>query len=136
MPGQLRVTFARLVALCALALGVLAMHHVTTGTLADSASASGSASHHGPGPGGDSAPAAPGDPSDPGHAPDHGAFHLCLAVLVAATLTLAIWLLLRTARAQRVRLHRAAGPGGRAGRGPPFARTTSAFLSSLCILRV
>jgi len=134
MPGQLRVTFARLVALCALALGVLAMHHVTTGTLADSGS--GSASHHGPGLGGDSGPAAPGDPGDPGHAPDHGAFHLCLAVLVAATLTLAIWLLLRTARAQRVRLHRAAGPGGRAGRGPPFARTTSAFLSTLCILRV
>lgn len=129
MPGQLRVTFARLLALCALTLGALAMHHVTTGTLAESASTS----HHGPGHAGSPAPAAP---DDSGHPPDHGAFHLCIAVLVAATLTLAIWLLLRTARAQRVRPRRAAGPGGRAGRGPPFAPTTSAFLSSLCILRV
>ena len=128
MSGQLRVTFARLLALCALTLGVLAMHHVTTGTLTESTSTS----HHGSGHAGQPEPATP----DPGHAPDHGAFHLCLAVLVAATLTLAIWLLLRTARAQRVRPRRAAGPGGRAGRGPPFAPTTSAFLSSLCILRV
>lgn len=132
MPGQLRVTFARLVALCALTLGVLAMHHVTTGTLAEPTASS----HHGPGHDGHPAPDPSGAPDDTGHAPDHGAFHLCLAVLVAATLTLAIWFLLRTARARRIRLPRAAGPAGRAGRGPPFAPTTSAFLSSLCILRV
>lgn len=129
MPGPLRVTFARLVALCALTLGVLAMHHVTTGTLAEPAvSSQHEAGHRGQ-------PAQP-KPDDPGHAPEHGAFHLCLAVLVAATLTLAVWLLLRTARAQRVRLRRAAGPAGCSGRGPPFHPTTSAFLSTLCILRV
>ncbi|PTR30197.1 hypothetical protein C8K36_10245 [Rhodococcus sp. OK519] len=129
MPGQLRVTFARLVALCALTLGVLAMHHVTTGTLSGSAAAFQHGSGHSDHP---TQPV----PDDPSHTPGHGAFHLCLAVLVAATLTIAIWLLLRTARAQRIRLRRAAGPGQRAGRGPPFAPTTSTFLSTLCILRV
>ncbi len=54
-------------------------------------------SHHGPGHDGHPAPDPSGAPDDTDHAPDHGAFHLCLAVLVAATLTLAICLLLRTA---------------------------------------
>ncbi|MGF7121046.1 DUF6153 family protein [Rhodococcus sp. AG1013] len=133
MRAQVRVSFARLAALCALAFGVLAMHHVTTGPLVSTPSGADSAHHalgHQSGTGSD------GSADAPIHPPDHDSFHMCLAVLLAATLTLAVWLLLRTAREQRVRPRRASGPARRAGRGPPFAPSTSVFLSSLCILRV
>ncbi|CAM2800583.1 DUF6153 domain-containing protein [Prescottella defluvii] len=127
------MSFARLAALCALVFGVLAMHHVTTTPLASAAPGSDSA-HHTVGHQAGAGPEMPADP--PIHPPDHDSFHMCLAVLLAATLALAVWLLLRTAREQRVRPRRASGPAGRAGRGPPFAPSTSVFLSSLCILRV
>ncbi len=132
MAGQVRASIIRVAALCALAFGVLAMHHVTTAPLAPSAAVGHHGSEHATG-----ASESPMDPAPaPDHPSDHLGFHVCLAVLLAATLTLAVWLLLRTARARHVRIHRASGPARRAGRAPPFVPTTSAFLSSLCILRV
>ncbi|MBM4608110.1 hypothetical protein GS416_05260 [Rhodococcus hoagii] len=134
MPGQLRVTFARLVALCALTLGVLAMHHVTTGTLAEPTASS----HHGPDmtatphrtravrptnrrprPRSRGLPPLPrsarrGDPSPSRSGCSCGPPRT------------------RASACPEQRDLQA----GRAGRGPPFAPTTSAFLSSLCILRV
>ncbi|GAB2659568.1 DUF6153 family protein [Prescottella soli] len=132
MAGQLRASITRSAALCALVFGVLAMHHVTAAPLGPVVTVG----HHGTqhATGGSESPT---DPTPaPGHPGDHPAFHMCLAVLLAATLALAVWLLLRTARVQRVRIHRASGPARRAGRAPPFTPTTSEFLSSLCILRV
>ncbi|MDH6282952.1 DUF6153 family protein [Prescottella agglutinans] len=132
MAGHVRASITRAAALCALVFGVLAMHHVTTAPLGPIAAVG----HHGQ----EHAMAGSESPTDPtpapGHPTDHPAFHMCLAVLLAATLALAVWLLLRTARAQHVRIHRASGPARRAGRAPPFTPTTSEFLSSLCMLRV
>jgi len=132
MAGQVRASITRFAALCALAFGVLAMHHVTTAPLGPVAAVGHHGSEHATG-----GAASPMDPAPaPDHPTDHLGFHACLAVLLAATLTLAVWLLLRTARAQHVWVHRASGPARRAGRAPPFVPTTSEFLSSLCILRV
>lgn len=134
MSGPVRASITRLAVLCALVFGVLAMHHVTTGTIGPTAPAE--SAHHSSehtGPTGDASGDAPA-PSPGGH---HGGFHMCLAVLLAATvLTITAWLLVRTARARPMRARRAAGPAAHAGRAPPFAPTTSVFLSSLCILRV
>ncbi|QBJ97818.1 hypothetical protein ERC79_19130 [Rhodococcus sp. ABRD24] len=141
MPADLRVSLTRLAALCALVFGVLAMHHVTTETLTgvgagmgvDAADTASLRQHHGP----DQISSSGADPEPaPVHPPEHNSFHMCLAVLLTATLALVVWLLLWTGREQRVRRHRTAGRAGRAGRGPPFAVPTSVFLSLLCVLRV
>lgn len=131
MAGQVRASITRFAALCALVFGILAMHHVTIAPVDPPAAAG----HHGSEHAGGSESPTDQAPA-PDHPSDHLGFHMCLAVLLAATLTLAVWLLLRTARAQHVRIHRASGPARRAGRAPPFVPTTSEFLSSLCILRV
>ncbi len=108
------------------------MHHVTTAPLD-------TAPLHTTTVDSTAAAAAPDDTDHP--APthdgrDHAGFHMCLAVLLAAALTLAVWLLLRTARSSRPRPRVTSGPVTGAGRAPPFAATTSTVLSTLCILRV
>ncbi|QCQ90344.1 DUF6153 family protein [Rhodococcus sp. SGAir0479] len=135
MPGQVRASLTRLAALCALVFGILAMHHVTTGTLGAAGPAV--SAHHpaeqaAPGPS-----AAADDAPAPAHGRDHAGFHMCLAILLAAALlAVTAWLLLRTARGGPARPRRPSARAGGVGRAPPFARTTSVFLSSLCILRV
>lgn len=133
MPGRVRASLTRLAALCALVFGVLAMHHVTTGTLdvTGSATSAQHADHAVP-----TSPAAD-DPPTPAHGRDHAGFHMCLAVLLAAALlAAAVWLLLRTAHSGPARPRRTSGRARGTGRAPPFVPTTSVFLSSLCILRV
>ncbi|WP_430331659.1 DUF6153 family protein [Rhodococcus sp. ACT016] len=140
MAGQVRASITRFAALCALLFGILAMHHVTTAPLSSTVSMAtaggGHGAEHASGGTGSPMDTAPAPDHEPAHPLNHLGFHMCLAVLLAATLALVVWLLLRTARAQRVQIHRASGPARRAGRAPPFAPTTSEFLSSLCILRV
>lgn len=131
MPGPVRASITRFAALCALVLGILAMHHVPATPLGPATG------HHGAEHATAAGPAAPtGDAPAPDHQRDPAGLHMCLAVLLAATLALAVALLLRTARSQRLRVRRASGPARRAGRAPPFVPSTSVFLSSLCILRV
>ena len=131
MPGPVRASITRFAALCALVLGVLAMHHVAAAPLGTATS------HHGAEHAMATGPDSPtGDAPGPDLPGDHAGFHMCLAVLLAATLALAVALLLRTARSRRPSVRRGSGPARRAGRAPPFVPSTSVFLSSLCVLRV
>ena len=136
MPGPVRASITRFAALCALVLGILAMHHVPTGSPSALGPAGAATGQHGT----EHTTAGHASPTGDAPAPDHqhhpAGLHMCLAILLAATLALAVALLLRTARSERLRVRRASGPARRAGRAPPFVPSTSVFLSSLCILRV
>ena len=133
--------------LCALAFGLIGMHNLAAGdpvhasmghmvtpdtptatTLASSTDAVGMSCCGGDH---DLAIALPGHPSGYGH----DMLHQCLAVLVAAAVMIAAWLLWRHGRT--VRRHRAPRTAlVRAGRGPPLALRTSDLLPSLCVLRL
>ncbi|MET8849895.1 DUF6153 family protein [Amycolatopsis sp. NPDC004625] len=118
----------RVLLLCALALGVVAMHHVG---MADAAGGTAIHAMADPGP-----PAATGSGSGSGdHDPGglHDVLHLCLAVLCAAgALLLTVVLFLGAARCT-TKFSRTIGSRGPPGRGrPPDGRR---ILTSLCVLR-
>lgn len=136
-------TLVRWVLLCALALGVLGMHHLSAPARGHDAVdghgvAAAPVAHAVPLPMPDPGCCPALDPAPP--APDHGGghdllAHLCLAIL-AATVGIGLSLLLLWGR----RARRSTGPpgaaagGGRHPRPPP--RPTSTRLASLCVLRL
>ncbi|WP_086838391.1 DUF6153 family protein [Amycolatopsis kentuckyensis] len=121
--------------LCALALGVVAMHHVG---MANAAGATAMHAMADPGPQVAGAPMETGsgehDPGLPGGL--HDVLHLCLAVLCAAgALLLAVVVFLGASRCTVN--HRRNGSRGSPGpgRGRPPDRGGRAILTSLCVLR-
>ncbi|MFD1811609.1 DUF6153 family protein [Rhodococcus gannanensis] len=129
----------RAVLLLALALGVLAMHHVATSLPA-------SAAHSPTQSVMQSNPAAPATdhsatpPADHGDGGDHsGGQHMlasCLAVLAGGVALLLVLLLFGVPAATGGPVARVRDFRMRAGRGPPFAPDTSTRLATLCLLRV
>ena len=149
--GPVRVetagTLVRWVLLCALALGVLGMHHL-------SGLGHGSAAEHAPAAAAVQADTPPLDtvpahaapqrhccpdptattPSTPGHDGEHDLLaHLCLAVLVAAFTIGLLILLRRTRRGPAPPAHLAVSGSGYPRPPPP---PTSIRLASLCVLRL
>ncbi|MFJ9779107.1 DUF6153 family protein [Amycolatopsis sp. NPDC101161] len=120
--------------LCALALGVVAMHHVGMAN-----AAGGTAMHamSAPGPQAATAPPETGsgehDPGMPGGL--HDVLHLCLAVLCAAgALLLTVAVLLGTSWFTTT-FPRAPGSRGSPSRGRPPDGNGRTILTSLCVLR-
>lgn len=139
----------RWVLLCALALGVLGMHHLTCpshdhgltdghGTTVVSTQSDASAlSFIATAQTGDGSPAAAAEPMAP--MPDRGLghdllVHLCLAILAAATGIGLLLILLRHRAANRPRPDGATAPARAGPRPPPLP--TSTRLASLCVLRL
>ncbi|WP_460442286.1 DUF6153 family protein [Amycolatopsis stemonae] len=119
---------ARWLLLCALALGVVAMHHVPAehGSMAPmpvSAAAHESLSMPGP--------QEPDRLSPPGHSP----LHECLAVLTAVVVLLLVTVLLRR-RPRPVALVRRPAGGRRVARPPPTAPAGRLLLAAHCVLRI
>jgi hypothetical protein len=120
--------------LCALAVGVVAMHHVgmanaAGATAMHAVSASGpEVVTSAPEPGsGDHEPGMPGDL--------HDVLHLCLAVLCAAgALLLAVAVFLGVSWFTTT-FSRATGSRGSPSRGRPPDRSGRSILTSLCVLR-
>ncbi|MEV8435916.1 hypothetical protein AB0425_00950 [Actinosynnema sp. NPDC051121] len=75
------------------------------------------------------------EPHAPFPADEHGAAHLCLAILVA-TLGLALALLAFRRRDGHDRLASATRPAGRPRSPPPRPGGAPAFLAILCVLRL
>ncbi|MEC3979303.1 hypothetical protein [Amycolatopsis sp. H20-H5] len=130
MSGRKTGTWARWALLCALAWGVVAMHHVGTaqpGHSMDDPAPAAMVMVAAPG-----LPAADPAPMDPGM--HHDPLHLCLAVLGAlAGLAVVLWLLgvvgaVAPSLAQRVRRP---GPSR-----PPPSRRGREILLTACVLRV
>jgi hypothetical protein len=134
-PGKLQ----QVLLLCALALGVVAMHHVGMANAAGTTAMHAMSSDAGP----QEATAPPetgsGHP-DPHHDPGlpgglHDVLHLCLAVLCAAgALLLTVVVFLGTSWFTTA-FSRAAGSRGSPSRGRPPNRGGRGILTSLCVLR-
>ncbi|SED81763.1 DUF6153 family protein [Jiangella alba] len=134
----LRQLALRLLLVAVLAVGLVAMHHLAGAgdgraqaqvTAMDAAAPAGHAA-----PAGQAAPNDHGATSGDDDGAGHGLFHLCLAVLTAAVLLLAGWLLLGPRRWTSLlplgALLRAPAPAR-----PPPRRHGSALLVSLCVMR-
>lgn len=129
----LRQLALRLLLVAVLALGLVAMHHLA-GAGAGRAEAQVTAMDDAA-PAGHVAPAGHDDgATSGGDDAAHGLFHLCLAVLTAAVLLLAGWLLLGPRRWTSLQ-----PPGALltppAPARPPPRRHGSALLVSLCVMR-
>jgi hypothetical protein len=122
----------QVILLCALAVGVLAMHHVSLSHgMSDAASAVGT--HVAPGSGPEMADSAPGGGSGEHHPNGlHDLLHLCLAVLGAAAALLAAFLGISWPSTTFPRI---SGPRGSPRRGRPPDGGGREILTSLCVLR-
>ncbi len=117
-----RSVCARWLLLCALALAVVAMHHVPAGhDPVDSIAMSASATTH-------------ADLPMPGHDSGHAPLHECLAVLTAAVIILLLVTALLKYRAIRVAVVRRCTVR-RAARPPP-APAGRLLLAAHCVLRI
>ena len=134
MPSSALGRRQRVILLCALALGVLAMHHVnaagivheTVETFVVDTSAVATTA--------ESLDAAPQHPACP-LCGDHDVLHVCLAVLCASTMVLlALFALLRTANS--VTAPAVIGPRGSPRPDPPPGEGGRAVIACLCVLRV
>ena len=120
--------------LCALAVGVVAMHHVGM------ANAAGGTTMHAMAAAGPQVVTAPAETSSGGHDPGmpgglHDVLHLCLAVLCAAgALLLAVVVFLGISWFTTT-FSRAANSRGSPSRGRPPDRGGRGILTSLCVLR-
>lgn len=124
MRSSARRTVTQWLLLCALFLGVVGMHHVTTESSTFSGHSTVSAGSH-------DQPA----PDEPAPSPTHDLLHLCVAILSAvASLLLLAWLLLRVARLLADRT-RPTSAWPRAPDHPPPVGGRD-LLSSLCVLRL
>ncbi|PZF83906.1 DUF6153 family protein [Jiangella anatolica] len=133
----------RLLAVAALVLGIVLMHHVArsgheaaaseqpSAGMSTSMSMSMSMSMSPQADPGCDCPPGAGDHDQPS---GHGLLHLCLAVLTAAAAALAGWLLLATRPIAVLPREWRPGAWRRAERGPPRPHG-SALLVSLCVMR-
>ncbi|KAA2261575.1 hypothetical protein F0L68_15970 [Solihabitans fulvus] len=134
-----RAAALRWVLLCALVLGVAAMHHLVAGDPMSSAMPAPTVMAHAVDAGG---PPCCGDDrgaivelSGADGMGGHDMLHLCLAVLVAAAALMLAGLLVRRGRLARAS-NRVLAVIATAGRGPPSVPRTAELLSSLCVLRL
>jgi hypothetical protein len=122
----------QVILLCALAVGLLAMHHVHLAH-GMSAAATAAGAHVAPGSGSEMGDSARGGEHHPGM-PD-GLLHLCLAVLgAAAALLLALVTFLGMSWLTTA-FPRSDGPRGSPRRGRPPDGGGREILTSLCVLR-
>ncbi|WP_410651502.1 DUF6153 family protein [Amycolatopsis sp. cmx-4-54] len=112
--------------LCAVALGLVGMHHVVAESGHDAGHSAVAMAD----------PCCADTPSHDGVGHDgHSGLHLCLAVLAAVVLLIVSWLLVRNGRTMATWKSRRGG-GPASGRNPPRWRPVPERLSLLRVLRV
>ncbi len=129
-PGKLQ----QVILLCALAVGVVAMHHVGM------ASAAGATAMHAMAAPGPQVPATATEPGSGDHDPGlpdglHDILHLCLAVLCAAAALLLAAVVFLGSSWLTTTFPRTSGSRGSPRRGRPPRRGGRSVLTSLCVSR-
>jgi hypothetical protein len=131
MPSSALGRTQRVILLCALTLGVLAMHHVNAAGIVQETVETFVADMPAAATTVDSLDATPQHPACP-MCGDHDVLHVCLAVLCASTMLLLA--LLQTASS--VTAAAIIGPRGSPRPGPPPSEGGRAVIACLCVLRV